>query len=67
MKIAVSSTGQTLDSAVEARFGRCPFFLIVNPTTLEFEVVANASAAQGGGGIQSAQLIAEKQASFVDL
>ena len=34
MKIAVSSTGQSLDSAVEARFGRCPYFLIVNPATL---------------------------------
>jgi predicted Fe-Mo cluster-binding NifX family protein len=66
MKIAVSSTGKTLDSAVEARFGRCPYFLIVNPTTLEFEAIANASAEQGGGaGVQSAQLIAEKGASVV--
>jgi predicted Fe-Mo cluster-binding NifX family protein len=66
MKIAVSSTGKTLDSAVEARFGRCPYFLIVNPTTLEFEAIVNASADQGGGaGIQSAQLIAEKGASVV--
>ncbi len=66
MKIAVSSTGQMLDSDVEARFGRCPYFLIVNPSTLEFEAIANASAEQGGGaGIQSAQLIAEKGASIV--
>ena len=66
MKIAVSSIGQTLDSAVEARFGRCPYFLIVDPSTLEFEAVANASADQGGGaGIQSAPLIAEKGASVV--
>jgi predicted Fe-Mo cluster-binding NifX family protein len=36
MKIAVSSTGQTLESAVEARFGRCPYFLIVDPATMEF-------------------------------
>ncbi len=66
MKIAVSSTGQTLDSNVESRFGRCPYYLIVNPATLEFEAVANASAEQGGGaGIQSAQLIAENGASVV--
>lgn len=59
MKIAISSSGQTLDSALEARFGRCPYFLIVNPATLQFEAVVNASADQGGGaGIQSAQLIA---------
>lgn len=66
MKIAVSSTGQTLDDAVEARFGRCPYFLIVNPATLEFEAVANANAELGGGaGIQSAQLIATKGVSVV--
>ena len=66
MKIAVSSTGQTLDSAVEARFGRCPYFLIVNPATMEFQAIANAGAAQAGGaGIQSAQLIVEKGASVV--
>jgi len=66
MKIAVSSTGQTLESAVEARFGRCPYFLIVDPATMEFEAIANASAKQGGGaGIQSAQLMAEKGASVV--
>ena len=47
MEIAVSSTGQTLDDAVEARFGRCPYFLIVNPATLEFEVIANANAELG--------------------
>lgn len=61
MKIAVSSTGQSLDSAVEPRFGRCPYFLIVNPATLEFEVVTNASAESvGGSGIQAAQLIVAK-------
>ncbi len=49
MKIAVSSTGQTLDSAVEARFGRCPHFLVVNPTTMEFEVITNVNAELGGG------------------
>jgi predicted Fe-Mo cluster-binding NifX family protein len=66
MKIAVSSTGTIIDSAVEPRFGRCPYFLIVNPATLEFEALANANAELvGGAGIQSAQLIAEKGASVV--
>ena len=66
MKIAVSSTGQTLESAVEARFGRSPYFLIVNPATLEFEAIANENAElSGGAGIQSAQLIAEKGVSVV--
>lgn len=66
MRIAVSSTGQSLDSAVEARFGRCPYFLVVNPATLDFDAVANTSTESGGGsGIQAAQLIATKGVSAV--
>lgn len=66
MKIAVTSTGQTLDDAVEAHFGRCPYFLFVNPATLEFEVAANTNAKlDGGSGIKSAQLVITKGPSVV--
>ncbi|MEA3428892.1 MAG: NifB/NifX family molybdenum-iron cluster-binding protein [Thermodesulfobacteriota bacterium] len=66
MKIAVTSTGPTLDDTVEARFGRCPYFLIIDSDTLEFEALDNANIALGGGaGIQSAQLMAEKGVSTV--
>ena len=61
MKIAVTSTGPTLDDNVEARFGRCPFFLIIDTDTMQFEAIENPNIALGGGaGIQSAQLISEK-------
>jgi len=66
MKIAVSSAGATLDSTIEARFGRCPYFLVVNPATLEFEAVPNPNSAIGGGaGIQSAALMTEKGVTVV--
>jgi len=66
MKIAVTATGSTLDDTVEARFGRCPYFLIIDPDTLEFEAVENPNIALGGGaGIQSAQLMANKNVSTV--
>ena len=66
MKIAVTSTGPTLDDMVEARFGRCAYFLIIDPDTLEFEALENPNIALGGGvGIQSAQLMAEKGVSTV--
>ncbi len=66
MNFVVSSTGQSLNSAVGARFGRCPYFLVVNPATLEFEVAPNTNAGLvGGSGIQAAQLIAEKGVSVV--
>lgn len=60
MKIAVTSMGPSLDDQVEARFGRCPYFLIVDPETMEFEALQNPNIAVGGGaGIQSAQLMAQ--------
>ena len=66
MKIAVTSTGPTLDDAVETRFGRCAYFLIIDPDTLEFEPIQNPNIAVGGGaGIQSAQLMANKDVSIV--
>ena len=61
MKIAVSSTGGSLDAQIDPRFGRCPYFVIVNSETMKFETVANtASGAMGGAGIQAAQLVATK-------
>lgn len=66
MKIAVTSTGPTLDDMMEARFGRCPYFLIIDLETMEFELLANPNIALGGGaGIQSAQLMADKGVSTV--
>jgi len=66
MKIAVTSTGPTLDDLVEERFGRCPYFLLIDSETLKFEVIPNPNIALGGGaGIQSAQLMASKNVSTV--
>ncbi len=67
MKIAVSASGPTLDAAVDPRFGRAPYLLIVDPDTLEFEAVANQinlQAAQGAG-IQTAALVARYQPAAV--
>ena len=63
MKVAVTSQGPGLDDQVEARFGRSPYFLIVDADkdTLDFETVQNPNTALGGGaGVQSAKDIAEK-------
>jgi predicted Fe-Mo cluster-binding NifX family protein/ferredoxin len=66
MKIAVTSTGGDLDSQVEPRFGRCPYFLIVDSETFAFEALENPNVALGGGaGIQSAQLLANSGAQTV--
>jgi predicted Fe-Mo cluster-binding NifX family protein len=61
MKIAISATGPTLDDEVDPRFGRCQYFIIADPETMQSEAVDNASAMAGGGaGISAAQMIAGK-------
>jgi predicted Fe-Mo cluster-binding NifX family protein len=66
MKICVSSQGTTLDAQVDPRFGRCKYFIIVNTDTLEFEAIKNPNTdAVGGAGIQSGQLVANKNIKAV--
>jgi len=64
MKIAISSTGKDLDSQIDPRFGRCQYFVFVDPETMEFEAHENGGLmASGGAGVQAAQLVAQKGAS----
>lgn len=66
MKIAVTTKGKTLDDPVDPRFGRCAFFLLVDTETFATEAVDNPNLMSGGGaGIQSAQLVAEKDVKVV--
>jgi len=66
MKIAVSSSGNDLDSQIDPRFGRCAYFVIVETDDMSFEVFNNENIALGGGaGIQSAQFVASKGAGVV--
>jgi len=37
MKIAITATGPSLDAEVDARFGRCQYFVIIDPQSMEFE------------------------------
>ena len=61
MKICITSQGDNLDAQVDPRFGRCQYFIIVDPDTLEFEAVENPSiSAMGGAGVVSGQLVASK-------
>lgn len=61
MKICITSQGGSLDALVDARFGRCQYFIIVDTDTGDFEALDNANKdGMGGVGIQSAQFIAEK-------
>ena len=66
MKIVVTASGPDLDSPVDPRFGRCQYFVFVDPDTLQFEAIGNENVMAGGGaGIQSAQFVANKGAEAV--
>ena len=66
MKVAISATGPTLDAEVAPRFGRCPYFIIVDSDTMQFESLENPNAMDAGGaGISTAQMIAGKEVQVV--
>ena len=61
MKIAITATAASLDAEIDPRFGRCQYFVIADPDTMEFEALENSGATAGGGaGISTAQTIAGK-------
>ena len=58
MRIAVSASSGGLDATVDPRFGRCPYFVIVDTETMHSEVVPNESGNMAhGAGIQAAQTV----------
>lgn len=61
MKIAVSAAGTDLNAPIDPRFGRCPYFVIVDAETMEYEALPNTGPnAAHGAGIQAARLVAER-------
>lgn len=69
MKIAISATGEGLDSQVDMRFGRCPKFQIVeieNNKIKSGKTIDNPGATQAGGAaIQAAQTIGNEKVGAV--
>jgi len=69
MKIAISSTGKTLESNVDARFGRCNYFLIVeieNNEIKDFKAIENTAKAQmGGAGITAGEIVAKQKVDAI--
>ena len=61
MKLVFSSSGKSVDDDIDARFGRCPYFLIVNiedKKVKNVKVIENTAKAQmGGAGITAGEII----------
>lgn len=63
MKVCITSQGATPDAGVEERFGRAPYFIIMDTETGSFEAIANPYAAGAGGvGPKAAQLVIDHKA-----
>lgn len=61
MKVAITSAGNTLDSTLDQRFGRCICFVIYNTETKGIEFIPNPNRdAQEGAGPASVQIVASR-------
>ena len=66
MKIVITSTGETLDSEVDPRFGRAAFFLVGDTETMDFGAIKNENVgAAGGAGTSSAKTVIDAGAEAV--
>ena len=62
MKIAFSTSGDSMDSPLDSRFGRSPNFLIYDLDSDTFTIVNNEQSlnAAQGAGIQAAETVARQ-------
>ena len=61
MKICITSSGETVESLLDPRFGRCSYFVVADLESGEHTVIPNEAGISGGGaGISSGQLMVEK-------
>ncbi|MCD6363037.1 MAG: NifB/NifX family molybdenum-iron cluster-binding protein [Synergistetes bacterium] len=66
MRIAISAVEGTLESQVEPRFGRAPYFVIYDLETGWYEAVPNPAVnSPGGAGIQAAQFVLSRGVNAV--
>lgn len=58
MEICVTATSNNLDGPIDQRFGRCKFFIFVDPATMSCRAMPNTAIDDSGGaGIKAATLV----------
>lgn len=66
MKVAITSTGNTLESTIDQRFGRCAYFVIYDTDNKAVEFIPNPNKdTEGGAGPAAVQLIASRNANQI--
>ncbi len=63
MKIVAASTGATLESTVDQRFGRASMFIVYDTDTKQHEAIDNKQNVHAvqGAGIQAAEIVARQK------
>jgi predicted Fe-Mo cluster-binding NifX family protein len=67
MKVAISSTEDTLDAEVDPRFGRARFFLIVDSESGAVEALDNSASAElpHGAGIAAVEVLVRRDVAIL--
>jgi len=66
MKVVITSTGNTPDSLLDSRFGRCSYFVVFDTETGSTEYIPNGNIdSVEGAGVASAKLVASRGAQKV--
>lgn len=66
MKIAITSTGNSPESTLDSRFGRCSYFVVYDTETGSTEFIPNPNKENvEGAGPASVQLLASKDVKKV--
>ena len=66
MKVAITSTGNTLESTNDPRFGRCAYFVIYDTESKAMEFIPNPNKdAEEGAGPASVQLVASRNVNKI--
>ncbi len=66
MKIAITSTGNSLESTIDARFGRCAYFVVYDTQSKATEFIPNPNKdTEEGAGPASVQIVTSRNVSKI--
>ena len=67
MKIAITAAGRDITAALDPRFGRAEYFILVDSDSMKYEVVENTQNLNlpQGAGIQAGKTIVENNADVL--
>jgi predicted Fe-Mo cluster-binding NifX family protein len=58
MEICITATSDNLDCKVDRRFGRCKYFIFIDPATTKYRAIPNPALNESGGvGIKAATIV----------